>query len=80
MKSRIIIALLMLPVIISLLLNRFVLKLAAGVAGILGEKSQEKLLNDTASLNGYLISLVVCGAMLFVFFLALIVLTSLALR
>lgn len=75
-----IVALLMLPVIVSLLLNRFVLKLAAGIAGILGEKSQEKLLNDTASLNGYLISLVVCGAMLFVFFLALVVLTSLALR
>ena len=75
----IIVLLMLLPVVISLILNRFVLKIAAGVAGILGETQQEKLLSDTASLNGYLISLAVCGAILFIYLLALIVTTTLAL-
>ena len=69
----------LLPVILSLALNRFVLKLAAGFAGMLGNGGQQRFLNETASVNGYLISLAVCGAVLFIYLLALIVISTLAL-
>ncbi|MBO5110181.1 MAG: hypothetical protein J6D21_05615 [Clostridia bacterium] len=74
-----VVLLMLLPVIVSLILNRFVLKLSAGLAGILGEGQQQKFLTDTASINGYLISLTVCGAVLFIYLLALTVMTTLAL-
>jgi stage III sporulation protein AE len=75
----IIVLALLLPVIISLILNRFVLKVASGLAAMLGEARQEKSLSDTASLNGYLLSLAVCGSVLFIYLLAFIIMTGPAL-
>lgn len=74
-----IVVIMVLPILTSVILNRTVLNLASSVASLLGATKQERILSDTASLCGYLVALVACAALLFIYLLALFVKATLAL-
>ena len=59
----------MLPTLMRLSLYRMVWQIAASVAEILGCDSEKKLLDEIASLNGYLIAAVwICSSILLLSF------------
>ncbi len=63
----VIIALIMLPVIISLLINRLFFNITASISKALGCNSECSVLEEAGSICGFLLALVLCTCILFIF-------------
>ncbi len=70
------IALIMLPVIISLLLNRLFFNISASVAKALGCNNEYGVIEEASSICGFLLALVLCTCILFIFALTILIKTS----
>lgn len=75
----IVVALLMLPIIISLLLYRLVLNISASVAKVLGCNNECGVIEEASSICGFLLVLVICTCILFIFALTILIKTSVVL-
>lgn len=76
----IVIALIVLPVIISLLLNRLSFGICSGIASVIGCERESKMLEEASSLCGFILALTVCTALLFIFAITLFIKSSAEVR
>ena len=72
----IIIALITLPIIISLLLNRLCLSIAAGIAKALNSNNESAVIEEGYSICGFLLAIVCCTCILFIFALTIFIKSS----
>lgn len=72
----IVIILLMLPVIISLLLHRLFFNISASIAKALGCTSECSVIEEASSISGFLLALIICTCILFIFSLTLLIKAS----
>lgn len=70
------IALIMLPVIISLLLNKLLYSISSSIAKALGCNNEYSVLDEASSICGFLLALVLCTCILFIFALTILIKTS----
>lgn len=72
----IIIVLIALPILISLLLNRLVFSLSGGIARAIGCSNEVSAINEGESICGFLIALVCCTCILFIFSITIFIRSS----
>ena len=75
----IVVALLILPAIISLLLYRLALNITASMAKALGCNNECVVIEEASSICGFLLTLVICTGILFIFALTILIKTSVVL-
>ncbi|MGM9645984.1 MAG: hypothetical protein ACI3XS_04795 [Eubacteriales bacterium] len=76
----IVIALIVLPVIISLILNRVSFGICSGIASVIGCERESKMLDEASSICGFILALTVCTALLFIFAITLFIKSSAEVR
>ncbi|MGM9664989.1 MAG: hypothetical protein ACI3XX_00425 [Eubacteriales bacterium] len=76
----IVIALIVLPVIISLILNRLSFGICSGIASVIGCEKESKMLDEASSVCGFILALTVCTALLFIFAITVFIKSSAEVR
>lgn len=66
----------LIPVIISLILNRMSFGICSGIASLTGCKKEAKLISEADSICGFMLAMVTCTAILFVFAIAVFIKSS----
>ena len=72
----IVIALLMLPIIISLLVNRLFFNISASLARTLNCSSESSIFEEAGSICGFLLALILCTCILFIFTISILIKTT----